>query len=99
MTVTQSGHILKSLSIPEQQPIQDSILKGLVCGPIQALQELYKVQQEKEGHEIFMLKLQQGDVKQLGDFSLEENITQGLKLLSLRKLSIQQQQFVLSYHF
>lgn len=96
-TITASGDILKSMNLPTKQPISESIQRGLVCGPIQMLEELVGVQHELEIREIFALSLAAGDANMLNESHIESTRVRFMKSLSEKKLSVVQQEFVLSY--
>lgn len=100
-TITESGDILRSMNLPTKQLIGESILKGLALGPTQVLEELDNIQQQVELSELTALSMEVGDPDMLNRAHIEEIRVNFLKKLAKKKLSAQQQEFVLSYlpHF
>lgn len=98
-TLTKSGDVLKSMVIPLEEKVLESIRLGKQKSPQRALEELQKIKQEKSAQTLQALAARVGDIELLRTLHLEESRVAFLKhLVNQGKiLSPQEQEAILNY--
>ncbi|MBA3814151.1 MAG: hypothetical protein H0X26_06645 [Alphaproteobacteria bacterium] len=96
-TITRSGDVLKSMDIPLEESVFNSIRLGKALGPIQALEELKVITQELQTKTLEELGARAGNLNILKTLQLESTRARFLKATDFKNLSLQQEESILNY--
>jgi hypothetical protein len=96
-TLTRSGHILRSMNLPLEESVLESIRIGKALGPLQALEELNKSKEVLQIKTLEALGVRAGDPQILKTLQRESTRAKFLENLDFKDLSPQEQEAVLSY--
>jgi hypothetical protein len=96
-TLTRSGDILKSMDIPLQESVLESIRLGKGLGPIQALEELNKSKEVLQIKTLEALGARVKDPHILKTLQNESSRAKFLDTMDFKSLSPQEQDAILSY--
>lgn len=96
-TLTRSGDILRSMNLPLEESVLESIRRGKALGPIQALEELKNSKNVLQIKTLEALGARAGDHNILKTLQGEATRASFLEKIDFKDLSPQEQEAVLSY--